>query len=84
MVFFTPLNPSGENSDEETQDESLTVPRKVHHRNVWKGKQDAVHWVNLAHAKSHVVVVQCSCGRRACASNLHVQSHISERRTNSK
>ena len=50
MVFFTPLNPSGEDSDEETQDESLTVLRKVHYRSVWQDKQDAVYWVTLAHA----------------------------------
>ena len=54
--------------DEETQDESLTVPRKVHYPNFWKDKRDVVHWVNLGHAqdlglqfwqtKSNAVVVE--------------------------
>ena len=50
MVFFMLLNPPGENSDEETPDKSVTVPRKVHYRNLWEDEQDAVYWVNLAHA----------------------------------
>ena len=66
--FFTPLSPSGEDFDEETQDESLTVPRKVHYPNFGKDKRDVVHWVNLVHAqdlglqfwqtKSNAVVVE--------------------------
>ena len=35
-IFFTPLNPFGENSVEEAPGESLTVPRKVQDRNSWK------------------------------------------------
>ena len=31
-IFFTPLNPVAENSDEEEPGDDLTVPRKVHHR----------------------------------------------------
>ena len=51
MVFFTPLNPSGEDFDEETQDESLAVHRKVHFTNFQKDEQDAVYWVNLVNAQ---------------------------------
>ena len=68
MFFFTSLSPSGEDFDEETQDESLTVPRKVHYPNFWKDKRDVVHWVDLVHAqdlglqfwqtKSNAVVVE--------------------------
>ena len=34
----------GENSDEE----ALTVPRKVHYHSFWKHIQDAVYWVKLS------------------------------------
>ena len=30
---------------------SPTAPRKVHYRNVWQDKMDAVYWVNLSHAQ---------------------------------
>ena len=49
--FFTPLNPSGEDFDEETQDESVALHRKVHFTNFRKDEQDAVYWVHLVNAQ---------------------------------
>ena len=84
-----PLNPSRENSDEETQDNSLRVPRKVHYRHVSKDKQDAVHLVNLAHAqdlgfqfwqtKSNAVVIE----DHLPAICIYRVTYFSERRPNS-
>ena len=39
-VFFTPLDPVGDEAEEEYDD--LSKPRKVHSKNKWKVCQDAV------------------------------------------
>ena len=46
-VFFTPLNPSGENPDEEEPHDAYTVPHKVHYHSHWKRNQDTVCWIKL-------------------------------------
>ena len=50
-IFFTPLNPFGDNPDEEGPSEDLSKPRKVHYHSKRKSRQDAVYWVNLARAQ---------------------------------
>ena len=47
-VFVTPLNPFGENPDEEEHHDDYTVPQKVHCRSQWKSDQDAVCWITLS------------------------------------
>ena len=49
-IFFTPLNPFGDNPDEEKPSDDLSIPRKVHYHSEWKNSQDAVSWINLARA----------------------------------
>ena len=66
-IFFTPLNPFGNNPDEEEPSDDLSKPRKVHCHSKGKNYQDAVHWINLARAqdkglrfwqtRSHAVIV---------------------------
>ena len=66
-IFFTPLNPFGDNPDEEGPSEDLSKPRKVHYHSEWMSRQDAVYWINLARAqdkglrlwqtRSHAVIV---------------------------
>ena len=46
-----PLNPFGDNPDEEKLDDDLSKPRKVNYHSKWKTTQDAVFWVNLARAQ---------------------------------
>ena len=48
-IFFTPLNPLGENPDDEAPSDGLSIPRKVH----YKRTQDAVYWIHLARAQDH-------------------------------
>ena len=50
-IFFTRLNPFGENPDEEAPSDGFTILRKVHHHSNWKHDQDAVCWVNLSRAQ---------------------------------
>ena len=50
-IFFTPLNPFGDNPDEEEPSEDLSKPRKVHYHSEWKSRQDAVYRINLARAQ---------------------------------
>ena len=50
-VFFTPLNPFGDNPDEERPSDDFSKPREVHYHSKWKTIQDAVCWVNLARAQ---------------------------------
>ena len=69
-IFFTPLNPFGDNPDEEEPCDDLSKPRKVHCYSTWKNTQDAVHWINLARAqdkglrfwktRSHAVIAHSS------------------------
>ena len=49
-IFFTPLNPFGDNPDEEELSDDLSKPRKVHYYSTWKNTQDAGYWINLVRA----------------------------------
>ena len=63
-VFFTPLDPWRDETEETFQGD-LSKPREVHHKTEWKRAQDAVYWIHLAKAleksitfwqtKSHVI-----------------------------
>ena len=55
-VFFTPLDPIGDETEEEYDD--LTSPRKAH-KNKWTSSQDAISWVNLG---KHLIE-DCSLGK---------------------
>ena len=81
---MTPLDPFGDNPDEEEPGDDLSKPRKVHYHSKWKNTQDAVNWVNLARAQDKGLrfwqtrspcrkCTQLSTGR------LHVQSDFSNR-----
>ena len=50
-VFFTPLNPFGENPDEKEPHDDYAVPQKVHCHGHWKRNQDAVYWIKLSKAQ---------------------------------
>ena len=51
-VFFTPLNPIGNDPEEEEERHSAyTVPQKVHYETYWNGNQDAVYWIKLSRAQ---------------------------------
>ena len=50
-VFFTPLNPFGNDPDEEKSHNDYTVPQKVHYKTNWKHNQDAVLWITLSRAQ---------------------------------
>ena len=66
-VFFTPLNPFGDNPDDEEPSDDLLKPRKVYYHRKWKPRQDAVYWINFAQAqekglqfwqtRSHAIIV---------------------------
>ena len=47
-VFFTPLNPFGENPDEEELHDDYAVLQKVCYHSHWKRNQDAVYWIRLS------------------------------------
>ena len=49
-VFFTPLDPFGDDTEEEFNDD-LSKPRKVHYKSEWKVSQDKVNWINLRKAQ---------------------------------
>ena len=87
-IFVTPLNPFGENPDEEAPSVDITIPRKVHYHSNWKRNQDAVYWVELSRAQdqglrfwrdrshmrsSYTIPVPADCT---------LQSHLSEMRSN--
>ena len=50
-IIFTPLNPFGDNPDEEAPGVDLSVPRKVYYHTNWKHTEDAVHWIKLSRAQ---------------------------------
>ena len=50
-VFFTPLDPFGDNPDEEKPHDDYTVPQKVHCNSYWKHNQGAVFWINFSNAQ---------------------------------
>ena len=45
-VFFTPLDPFGDEAEEEFNN-NLSRPRKVHFQSKWKLHHDTVYWVNF-------------------------------------
>ena len=47
-VFFTLLNPFGNDPDEEKPHDDYTVPQKVHYQTHWKHHQYAVRWIKLS------------------------------------
>ena len=47
-VFFTPLDPSGDDTEEEFDD--FSQPRKALFQSTWKVSQAAVYWIHLAKA----------------------------------
>ena len=47
-VFFTPLNPFGDNPDEAKPSDDLFKARKEHYHSKWNPRQDAVYWINLS------------------------------------
>ena len=44
-LFFTHLNPFGNDPGEEKPHEDYTVPQKVRYKTNWKHNQDAVYWI---------------------------------------
>ena len=50
-VFFTPLNPFGENPDEEKTHDNYKISQKVHHHSYWKRNRDAAYWIKLSRAQ---------------------------------
>ena len=82
-IFFTPLNPIGENPDEEEPSDDLSKPRKVHFHSKWKTGQDAVFWMNLVWAQDKgptVLANQIPCHNciQLCDSRLHLQGEFSQ------
>ena len=67
-TFFTPLNPFGDNPDEEGPCDELPKPRKVHNHNKWKSRQDAVSvepehrskGLQFWQTRSHAIIVYSS------------------------
>ena len=51
IIFFTLLNPFGDNPYEEELSDDLSKPRKIHNHTKWTTRQDAVHWIHLARAQ---------------------------------
>ena len=49
-VFFTPLDPFGDEAEEEFNNDS-SRPIKVHFYSKWKPQQDAVYWIHLVRAQ---------------------------------
>ena len=41
-IFFTPLNPFGDNPSEEEPSDDFSKPRKVHYHSKWKPREDAI------------------------------------------
>ena len=50
-IFFTPLDPFGENPCDEEPSDDFTIPREVHCHSSWKHDLDAVYWVKLSRAQ---------------------------------
>ena len=50
-IFFTSLNPFGENPDEKAPSDDITIPKKIHCQSNWKRKKDAVYWVKVSRAQ---------------------------------
>ena len=50
-VFFAPLNPFGNNPDEDEPSDDLLKPRAVYYHSKWKPHEDAVYWINFARAQ---------------------------------
>ena len=50
-VFLTPLNPLGQDPEEEKPHSDDTIPQKAPYETKWKRNQDAVYWVRLQEAQ---------------------------------
>ena len=50
-VFFTALDPFGNNPDEEKSHDDYTIRQKVHHRTYWKHNHDAGNMIKLSRAQ---------------------------------
>ena len=50
-VFFSPLNPLGQDDEEESIHNDMTIPRKFHHCSKWRHDQDGVYWVKMERHK---------------------------------
>ena len=50
-VFFTHLNPFGNDLDEEKTHDDQPVPQKVHYQTYWKRNEEAVYWIKLSRAQ---------------------------------
>ena len=50
-IFFTPLNPFGNDPDEEKPRDDYTVPQKVHYQTDWTHNQDVLYWIKLSRAQ---------------------------------
>ena len=82
----TPLHLCGRDSDEEESSDDHATPQ-MHYHSHWKRNQDAVYWVKLAQAQGQGLQfwannVTCDHRTRSCASRVHQQSDLSERRSN--
>ena len=63
-----PLNPFGNNPDEREPTDEFSMSRKEHDHNMWKPRQDAIHWINWTRAqeqrlqfwqtRAHAVIVR--------------------------
>ena len=87
-IFFTPLNPLGDNPDEEAQIDDFSRPRKVHYVSHWKtfsgrrllDKNYPMHKikdVRFGLTKSNAIIVH-----KSCAGWLHLQVNFTERGSN--
>ena len=73
IVFFSALDPLGDELDQEYQDSPK--PRKVQYKSKWKVTQDAIFWINLRKAqdegltfwqtRSHAVILYDSVSDEA-------------------
>ena len=60
-VFFTPLIPFGEDSNEEEPRDDYSISQKVHNHSNWKSNQDAVNWKNCPEHK----IKDCTSAKRS-------------------
>ena len=86
-IFFTPLDPFGGDCNEEEPSDDYTIPQKVHYHSHWTRNQDALYCLkSLRSTRSRIAIlankVSCDLRTRSCASRVHLQNNLSERRSN--
>ena len=54
-MFFSPINPCGQDDEEEPIHDDMTVPRKFHYCRKWRHNQDAIYWIKLKKAQDLVL-----------------------------